>query len=312
MQLTTIASRVEEEASHKIDLTTSFSAFAPHVKDDNILLMTKNKERKLSFTKTGLESYFEILEVPKKFFSTCGQDLKQRIVREFHRKQAEKSVMLRLYDDQIRYIASDRYQKFDDIDVIGSLKSINEKLVIRDYFQDLHFFKVRITSEDPIELHDGKLFYPGIQVLNSEAGLSSVRVDYFLYEEICANGAIVSYKKFPALKMRHIGRPSSVNLSLNASNAINNLPEIRRLCKKTLLSAVKLKADHALKMIKKLGLKASLETIEFLASGYQTGDFLSALDIISGYTDFIKRMPEHIKVQHEELAGLILQRITSC
>jgi hypothetical protein len=310
-KLTTIASKVEKEASHKVDITTSFSAFTPHVKDDSILLTTKNKERKLSFTKEGLESYFKAIHVPKNFFSTCSPDLRQRLIREFHRKQTEKSITLRLYEDQIRYVASDRYQKFDDKDIISSLKSFNENLTIGNYFQDLHFFKLLIASEDPIELCNGKVFYPGVQILNSEAGLSSVRIDYFLHEEVCVNGAILFYKEYPSFKMRHVGGSSSIDFALNVSNAISNLPEIKRLNKDCLSKALKKKADEALKIIKGLRPKISLEKIEFLASGHQSGDFLSALDIILGYIEVMRSMPIDMQVHHEELAGLVLQRITS-
>jgi len=311
MKLASIASEEEKQASHKRDLVTSFSAVTPYVQNNEVLFLTKNKQRQMTFTKRGLNSYFDLIKIPKKFFNQCSVELRQRIVREFHRKALDKNVMIRLYDDKIRFVASDKYQKFDDIEVITGLKNIDENIVIRDFYQDLHFSKIRFTSKDSIVPCEGKVFYPGIQIINSEAGLSSVRIDYLLYEEICTNGTVLTYDELPGLKMRHIGKPDGLKLAISASDAIKNLPEIRKVGLNLLKKAHKTRADKAINYLKNSKINIALDYVEFLAENYRVGNQLSALDIVSGYTEYIKDMDVDVKLKHEKNAGAILQRITS-
>lgn len=311
MQFVDVKSRVIKESEHKKDIAVSFRALQPHVEDDNILFLSKNHEYQLRCTNRGLRSYFALLQIPQKFYSTCGKTLRQSILREFHRKQAHTSVILRIYDNKIRYFASDRYKKFDDIDVIHSLAGLHENIVIRDFYQDDNFLRIRLTSEDPITLYNGKKFYPGVQIVNSETGQSSVRVDYFIYEEICTNGAIVVFEKFPGFKMRHVGRPNEQDLTVKAEAAIKALPEIKDLAEESLVKASRTKALVAKKLIQKSKSKVPIEKVVEMAGFYKTDEEQSALDIISGYTEFIKNFDVDDRMAHEEIAGSILQKITS-
>jgi hypothetical protein len=314
MHLELIKKQVASFSEKKTDITTTLRALTPNVSGSTISLCTRNRERTMPLTKRGQMSYLQMINVPKVFFSSCSQDLRQNILREFHARQSERNVLLRLVGEEIRFIGSSRYRTFNDTEVINSLEGIDEKLTIKDFHQDHDFLKLRATTEDAIIPSDGKVFYPGVQVINSETGLSSVRVDFFIYEQVCTNGMVVPYADLPALKMKHTGKPLGTILSDSFSEAVQHLPVLKKRAQILLEKAENLSSvqvHNILKNIKNEGKAIPLKKIEEMARKYQAGSDMKALDLLSGYTEIAKNFNVEDRLAHETIAGTILKNIAS-
>jgi len=314
MQLDKIKEEVKALSKQKTDIVTSLNCLSPDLKENVISLSTRSKLRNMTCTKRGQTSYLKLLEIPRNFFYKCNQDLQRDIIREFHAKFADRNVILRLINNEIRFVASERYKPFNDVDVIDSIGDLTNDVVVRDFFQNNDFFKLRLTLTDPIKPCEEKVFYPGVQVLNSETGLSSVRVDFFIYEEVCTNGMIVPFADLPSFKMKHSGSPLGVSLEQSFSRIIGDLSELRSRSEKLLLKAQNTSGENllnAFKQIKHDGKVIPLKRIEELAKNYQSSDKLMALDLLSGYTEAVKNFNIDERLKHESFAGKLLKHIAS-
>jgi hypothetical protein len=247
-KLASITDFVQGEAHRKSDQTFKLSSVNPILTKDGIQL--EDRENKIyDFTEHGMSSYLSKVEIPKQFFNKCSADLKLKVLNEFHTKNKNAEVMVRLYDNKIRYMASNRYGIFDDLDVLTSLGRIDEQLTIRKFDQSTDYFRLVATTAEPIQVEGLRPFYPGIQILNSEVGKSSVKIAYLLYEEVCTNGMIVARKTFPMFKLIHRGTDKGLKLEEEANTRIKNM-DIFALASRERMLANNVKADE--KFIDKL------------------------------------------------------------
>ncbi len=247
-KLASITDFVQSEAQKKSDQTFTLSSVRPILTKEGIQLEDR-ENRVYDFTEHGMSSYLSKVEIPKQFFSKCSPDLRLQVINEFHNKNKNAEVMVRLYDNKIRFMASNMYGIFDDIDVLQSLGNIEEKLVVRKFDQTSDYFRMVATAESPIQVEGLRPFYPGIQIINSEVGKSSVKIQYLLYEEVCTNGMIIARKSFPMFKLIHRGTNKGLKLEEEANMRIKNL-DMFALASRERMLANNVKADE--KFIDKL------------------------------------------------------------
>jgi len=211
LDLDTIARNVEQEEALKSDVTVKMRDLTPLALEngETRILMGGRKEFKL--TTNGLQSLLSKAKIPYQFYKKSSGELKRKMLDEHYRAEVENSDgVLRTRrkndTDYIRYIASSKYSKFDDLHLVRALqKSEIANYDIREFHQNDEMLVMRATVGDPIVIN-GRPFFVGMQAMNSEVGRSSVDFSFMIWEEVCTNGMTVTRDTFGRFRMRHIGK----------------------------------------------------------------------------------------------------------
>lgn len=122
----------------------------------------------------------------------------------------EKDLFVREYDNHIRGILTPRYSVFDTHEILEVMSDVFpiDDFNIKGYFLSPERFHVRFVSPEPLDIPEEDLF-PGISIDSSDVGRSHLRVNFFIWKQVCTNGLIVP-KKFGMLyAKRHMGIESS-------------------------------------------------------------------------------------------------------
>ena len=308
--LSSVISQVRDQAKNRSDLAIGMRSMIPTVGAEGVNLRIGGK-KELSFTKTGLSSFLQKINVPTGFFNRSSKVLKKQILDEHFpnaTKKKEVNVFLRLQDDRIRYMASEKYGFFDDLDVVNALEKVEPltQLNIRSFHQNEDHFILRATTVKPIEGKSIRPFYPGVHIENSETGLSMVRVNFLLYEQVCTNGAIVE-KGFKSYQMKHLGqRKDNSILVRNVSEVISHLPEFTRLMTEKLSGLSQVKAQDILDKLEQDTRipKAIKESLPEKIGNYTTpGQAPTGLEALSAYTEAIQRYNWDSRPTMEAIAG---------
>ena len=303
MNLETILERVKSEEEKKSDTIIKLQYAVPLVEDNQITLKIGRNTKK-KFTSTGLQSYLQKIDVPLGFFNKCTSDLKREILTEFHTKHSSNDVMLRLYEeDTIRFMASSKYAKYDDINIAETLGKIESSLQIKQFHQDSDFFILRAVGERFEVL--GKPFYPGIQIMNSEVGKSGVKAQFILWEEVCTNGMVIQNKELGGFNMIHLGKERDTKLIAGVNSLVSSFDEFneRAQVKMDIFTQTpgkelfeKFEAHNS---IPQRITKAVSETVGNI-------DEATSLDVMSAYTEAIQVYDWDARNTHEKIAGDLL------
>ena len=224
MNLEEVLTKVRAEEEKKSDVVTNLLSTIPLLEGNQTILKLGRNTRK-GFTQTGLSSYLQKIDVPIGHFNKCSSHLKRETLAEFHTNNAKQDVMLRLYNDDIRFIASSKYAKYDDVNIIEALQDINSPLEVREINQSENFFVMRALTENPIEIPGLRPYYPGIQIMNSEVGRSAVKAQLVLWEEVCTNGMIVQNQTLGGFGMIHLGKDRDRQLRSGVNVIVGQLDQ---------------------------------------------------------------------------------------
>lgn len=309
IELKDVINQVNLEAQQKLDYATNMQQVTPIVGQGTVGLRL-GKEKQFDFTKVGLASFLNRINVPVAFFKRSSDSLKQEILAEHFPKSNRQDVILRTNGDRLRFIASSRYGKFDDTHVAEALMKVPniDNYVIKQFHQDDDNFVLRITTKDPIRDEKLRPFFPGIHIENSETGRSSVSIKYLLYEEVCTNGMMVVNSNYASFEKRHIGKRDSEVLIEKASGFINNLEHFTLDMESKLLSAMAKSKEEVLEAIdldSRIPSKVKEVMQEFIPK-YSHNGVTTGLDIMSAYTETIQRYNWNSRTELEQIAGELL------
>lgn len=308
LNLESIAGRVGEMEERKSDTILNLQTLAPSVKDGLVRLSTR-RGQDYGMVHNGQQSYLEKVGIPGGFFKKCSDENKRGLLEQFHAENANKDVMLRKLDGNIRFMASSQYSCFDDKDVIKALQDINMDLRIREFHQDAGHSIMRVTTPDPILVPNSRPFYPGLQIINSEIGNSSVKVQFFLWEEVCTNGMVVARGDFPMFTMRHVGKKDHARLSEAVQGKINELPHFVGQCT-TALNTLNSMAGDEMKerMLRNDDIPKAIQmTIpNFLGNYAQDVSTATGLDYMSALTEAAQRYSWDDRLDLERVAGNLM------
>lgn len=306
-----VVEQVTQEQSKKSDTLTLLKDWRVGV-DSNGKTKLENEEKLLYINDTGLSSFLEKIKVPKSFYNRCSPELKREIADEHFKKTPDSLVRFRTYEDQLRYIGSEKYAVFDDIDVLNSLLDLPKfnSLCIREFYQTPTKLILRTTWGDAITDGVKRPFIPGVQITNSEVGQGSVSVSFFLWEQVCTNGLIVSRDRFAKYRRAHLGsNKDNSNLLRESCNLIiTALPTFAEEMRRKLVGLNTMNPDVLFQSILNNhtipdSIKATMENtvLRYEEKGKET-----AIDILSAFTDSIQRLNWDQRLQLEEVAGNLL------
>lgn len=301
MLLAEVVEKVQQSAVGKSDLIMKMDCVTPYVREGKIGLRTL-KGKEMPFMKSGISSYLSKINVPANFFSQCSPRLKEDILGEFHHITKDKGALIRLQEDNIRYIASDKYSKFDDVDVVRALTPLEGVLNIREFHQSNDTFVLRATSDEALK-GLSRPFFPGIHISNSEVGRGAVKIVYFLYEQICTNGMLAA-RATTQISMRHFGVPTKERVEEAATKMIQGLGGFIEDSQERIYNMTKTPGDLMLEKLSSRISKDLFESTKIRIPSYQSGKpEPDSLDVLSAFTEEIQKFAWQSRMEYEQMAG---------
>jgi len=142
------------------------------------------------------------LGIPLRYWKKCPVSLQQKQF-DYWKNYEEREWLLRFKNDVLRGVLSDKYETFDNKQVIklwedtGMTDSFNYELMLTDN----SFYLRAIYGNGETAVGDLK---KGVWITNSEVGRRAVSVDASIWRLACSNGLIVLVEDKPLMYKRHI------------------------------------------------------------------------------------------------------------
>jgi len=312
MDLATVLEKVTNLAQTKKDVVVKLADIYPTILDDgsDVGLRLGNKASPKSLTQVGRESYLSKLGIPNALYNKCSAGLKLDLVREFHtnhvKSASDKPMFVRLINDKIRFMGSGDYGRIDDLDIVKVLSGIKTSLEIKDFEQEDTHFLLRALTKDPIEVKGLRPYFPGVQIVNSEVGRSSFKIQLILVEQVCTNGMVSSrFAKSYARVHRHA--PGLETLLANATGLISKVDEFTEWSRNRLSALTSISGAEFLMRIRReheIPAQVKEKTDELLPK-YSSREGLdhTVLNVLSAFTEAIQIRPRLERVKLEAFAG---------
>lgn len=147
------------------------------------------------------------LEIPGKYYNRMLVEDKILLSTNVNTwlNQSKSKYMIRILDNKVRALLSDRYQCIDNYEIMNCImpifKDANLQLSSWEITENKFYLKA-IFEDRQAEIVRGDVVQSGISIQNSEVGLGSFEVQPFLHRLVCSNGMIIN--DF-AYKRKHVG-----------------------------------------------------------------------------------------------------------
>ncbi|MDC1142323.1 DUF932 domain-containing protein [Planctomycetota bacterium] len=163
---------------------------------------------------------------------------RDNVNRWLRRLDPNKQIQLRIEDQTIRAILSERYAKFDDVELVETLR--------RHLPGDTPVRYEQSDRTSMLQLIEGETgddgLQSGITVRNSEVGAASIALAALIYRTICTNGLIMGYDRsgMNNAKRRHVGSHGNLRSEMNmlAQQAASQASQDRKDFDKTKFTVV--------------------------------------------------------------------------
>lgn len=116
-----------------------------------------------------------------------------------------KDLFLRVYQNKVRGILSNRYSVLDTPDIIDAIDESTKglDLKVKGYYMSEERFHARLVQQHMMKIN-GEDLYAGIQIDSSDVGRSPLNVMFFIYKQVCSNGLAVAKGRGSLFTQRHI------------------------------------------------------------------------------------------------------------
>lgn len=149
----------------------------------------------------------------KGYFKACEPTLRAKNFNNWKQKYLEEEDdsddewLIRLKDDIIRGVLSDRYSVFDNTDVINVVSDNIDltKMELKGAHLSRDNMHVRFVRRDLKEGSGKDALFAGWNLSNGEVGSSSIKVDFLIYQLICTNGMMGLREYGELFRQRHAG-----------------------------------------------------------------------------------------------------------
>lgn len=156
------------------------------------------------------------LGIPTRYFkrlASAGSPEVFRKLAEYNlntllsQENPERRHLVRMYQNNIRGVLSDRYSIFDTPDIMDVLSdSFSDDLAIRGSHVSYEDFHVRLTNRKPLKiLGFDKDVFLGLQITSSDVGKSTLNIQVFLWKQVCTNGMCLPIFDKDLYRQKHLG-----------------------------------------------------------------------------------------------------------
>jgi hypothetical protein len=175
-------------------------------------------------TQQGITSLLSRFGISYAFFSKCSPQLKTQILKEFLTKFQAEHLLLRTFavpdsadisHNVLRFAGSTKYDVYNDVDAVKALSPyVGDDIKIHrpHVFTDRTEFMVLLSQEPLKVVRD---FGVAVRIVNSETGLSSLRVTPMVMELKCTNGLMIPKAHTESFVRTHLNRAGSQDSMLH-------------------------------------------------------------------------------------------------
>lgn len=145
------------------------------------------------------------LGVPGQYLQKCPSELVAENVNHWLAEQPDRQFLVRCDGDQVRAVLSSRYSPVDHELLLSWVsESVGRDAQVRYELTEEQMVLQLVNRREHGTVHDR--LHSGVNIRNSEVGLSCVEVSGLVYRTICLNGLILSGRS--DYRRRHIGDTS--------------------------------------------------------------------------------------------------------
>ncbi|MCA8938581.1 MAG: DUF932 domain-containing protein, partial [Planctomycetes bacterium] len=223
------------------------------------------------------------------------------------RQDDNRELLLRCDGDQARAVLSPRYQRVDNIQLVEMLgESFGDDTPLRYELSESQLVIQFVDASDAESPSRGDLLHSGINIRNSEVGLSSIEVGGLVYRTICLNGLILNARG-QSWRRRHIGK---VDLAEDLRNAVANAQAQSREVRSTFASTTEIVVPQPLEAIERVVQHFQLTEAQSDAIkwGYNIEPGKRLYDIVNSVTRGAQNetLPLDARRQLQEVGGKML------
>lgn len=213
LNLEELLSYAQEIQSDCKDYTVTANSTTAHFNPtgDIIYLPDIEKDsRKVGISRYALGQLCSKLGVPVKYIEKCfneGQvDLAAENVNTWLSDYG-KTLFMREYKNSIRGVLSSRYSVVDTPDILSVLAdTIDPKqYATKGFFISPERFHARIVQREQMINVNGEDLFSGIQIDSSDVGRSILKVQFFIFKQVCTNGMCLTKGGGVLFEQKHVG-----------------------------------------------------------------------------------------------------------
>jgi len=184
---------------------------------DKLVPVKDIKFENLNIVKIGYDSHYlktiaqrsiaNRLGIPYQYLVKCPEELQERNLNYWIEKETNDELFFRFDDKKVRAIFTPRYKPVDNFEVMERLDSIgfdSDTLVQCHLDEDFMSISIPDPSKTFSINGDNDRVQQGITIVNSETGLSSLKISAFLLRLVCTNGLVTRTEVDSAY--RHVSR----------------------------------------------------------------------------------------------------------
>lgn len=157
-------------------------------------------------------SFADRLGIPLPYLERCTPDLQALNLNHRLQRCTNSTFLLRFVGDEVRAVFTDRYKPADNLLILQKLLAMGygEQSLVQCH-QDDGLMSLGIVDETASFSLGTDQHVGGLSVVNSEVGLSSLRLSWFVLRLVCTNGLIVR-TRVASQYHRHVSRTLLDNL----------------------------------------------------------------------------------------------------
>lgn len=305
-----IVKRANEIQSKCNDYTVK----AQNIKMDNELnLHFEDKQMPLSdFATSGVCGK---LKVPAAYFARLVNENKKALAADNINtwlQDNDKEYFIREYDGRIRGFLTGNYSVYDAPEILQSVDEAFDmnNFKVKGSFVNEERLHVRITEKEMLDIEDEDLF-AGITIDSSDIGRSGLRVNFFIYKQVCTNGLVIAKSSAQLFKQKHVGI-SHEDFVAGLKEGLNTFYELKEKVAESIRETSKIPVaediDELLEEIKKsTGMsQESCEEVVYLMDNRYTR---SRWGLINGITEVAQKYTLDRRIELETIAGNMLADI---
>lgn len=220
----------------------------------------------------------------------------------------DRNLLLRLNDNKIRGVLSTKYSICDSEKV---LEAVSNVLDTRDYKlngyvlndERLHVRLIGDRMNVP-----GEDLFAGLQIDSSDVGRNNLKVQFFIYKQVCTNGLVVPKLGGTIFQQKHIGITSS-QFEKSLVSSLDVLPELVARATSVITNTKDTKVtgkdfEHMLELVKRdIALSDdSLNKVVDLYSKYQANRW----GVVNALTEVAQDFTLERRLEIEEYASKLL------
>ncbi len=202
---------------------------------------------------TGYETLLGKVGVPRTFAKKIPDDLLEYNVNRLFKENKNKPVQLRLENDVVQAVVSEKYQPVSDLDISRSFqKTLNDAFGVTNIAWDDYSSRISVTNKDkPVNVVVGDKWEGGIDLHNSGTGFHALQVNRFLLRLVCTNGMVSKEAQEASFRNIHIGDQitkyrTRLKAAIRSTAEFQGLDRLKALTTEKTDSRFLLRAERAL------------------------------------------------------------------